>query len=248
MNAKAAPMSPEECAQKIETITKRLVNNLQDAMAVYSMHIGINDNAEFREIFKETYEANGLNTVNNALLWQSVIVLARCFDHADPLKSQNTNRASIPHVIGLLDDKNTILVHIDNARKWTPDIPGFADNHARAALRAIQLARVRYKRLVNSANGKVWLETVKEFRNRFLAHSLFDMNEAEALKHGYIGDLLKATCGILKPLRLGVSGTNWEPMDFLTERDRQSEAFLNALGRGVKLVHEEYDSILIDSS
>lgn len=105
MKPNGAPASPEDHAQIVETITSRLVDNLQDAMAVYSMHRGINNGTELKEILGKTYEANGLNTVNNALLWQSVIVLARCYDHADPLRGQNTNRASIHHLMALLEDK-----------------------------------------------------------------------------------------------------------------------------------------------
>lgn len=195
-------------------ILKLLEANVREATRLAAMINRVNDHEDVRAAFSQTYEANGLNVVFEALLRQLVIVLARMHDPYRPENDRGGNRASLSHLMHLLDDKSVVRLFTDDARQWLPDL-NRQERDARLALRAIQRARVKYRRLMKSEAAK-WLIAVKNFRDIHLAHSLFEKTADEQMYYGYVGDLLKGTKVLIPLLSLGLDGAHWD----LEEREQ----------------------------
>ena len=136
MKSDPRPAPPLEKAADAMTIVKALRQNVHDAIALQAMLSGINDSEPFRSLFNDTYEGHGLNTLHHALLRQLVVALTRI--HDPPAK----NRASLPRLINLLEDKSLVKCFVELARHWTPQIERLAEINARRAARSILRARV----------------------------------------------------------------------------------------------------------
>ena len=190
---------------------------------------GINDNEPFRSLFNDTYEGHGLNTLHHALLRQLVVALTRI--HDPPKK----NRACLPRLMQLLEDKSLVRCFAELARHWTPQIERLAEINAHRAAKAILRARVRYKRLAESDEGKTWLAALKEFRDHYLVHSLFNLSEGDRVKYGYIGDLLERTMPIIEGLQFGIEGVHRDRNEDRAEEQARAESFWKVVANGMQL-------------
>jgi hypothetical protein len=94
-------------------IQDRLRANCEDASITQSMLAYINDKAEFRELFRNTQAANGLNAIYSALLHNVVLALSRIFDNP-----KGKDRASIPRLMEMLGDGATRTQLMDTAAAW----------------------------------------------------------------------------------------------------------------------------------
>ena len=226
----AQPMTPEpplEKAADAMTIVKALRQNAHDAIALQAMLSGINDNEPFRSLFNNTYEGHGLNTVYHALLRQLVVALTRIYD--PPTK----NRASLPRLMQLLEERPLVGLFVELARRWIIGIDRLEKINAYRAAKAILRARRRYKRLVESDEGKTWLRTLKEFRDHHLVHSLFNLNEGDRVQYGYIGDLLDRTMPIIDDLQFGIEGVNRDRNEDRAEEQARAESFWKVVANGM---------------
>lgn len=187
--------------------------NIHEVLRLAALVNRLKDHEDVRTAFEQTYEANGLKVVFEALRRQVVMVLARMYDPYDPTNDKGGDRASLKHLMDLLADKAVIRIFLDDARKWLPDM-NRQERDALIALKAIQRARVRYRRLTNSEAAK-WLVAIKDFRNIHLAHSLFGKTTNEPMCDRAISDVLRGTKELIPFLRLGLDGQewNWEDRD-----------------------------------
>lgn len=205
-------------------LLSRLSDELLEAQATGALISRLNDRPDVREAFKNTFEANGLNSVFRGLLHLVVINLARiCDSYAPKRPNRGQDRASLRRLMALLDDKELLRRFIDDARRWFPH-GSRAERDARSAVRAIQRARVRYKRFATFDLGKKALTAIREFRDIHLAHTLVGKAASEALLYRYIDDVLRQTERIMEHLQLGMLGNTMDVPGFTEVRKSEDVA------------------------
>jgi len=160
------------------------------------------------------------------------------YDAVDIDTGKGTNRASVHHVMQLIEDKELVGEFAKAARGWIPQIPRMEETNARSAVRSILRSKVRYRRLVSGAEGQMWLSEIRKFRDRYVAHSLFEMNDEVKLLYGYIGDLLDVTGTILEPVRLGVEGSHWDIREFREVDVQNADTFWAVVERGMAVTQD----------
>lgn len=217
---------------RCRAILKLLDANIKEALQLAAMVNRLNNHEDVRAAFNETYEAHGLNVVFETLLRQLLIVLARMHDPYHPDNDRGGNRASLAHLMHLLGDKSVVRLFLDDARRWSDPRMNRQERDARAALRKIQAARVKYRSLMQSEATK-WLIAVKSFRDIHLAHSLFEKTADERMYYGYIGDLLNGTKVLIPLLSVGLAGENWDLEDYEDEYAQMADRFWKVTRSGM---------------
>lgn len=230
-------------ASTIDAILPRIYRDFEEASQLLAMLNYINDTADFRRHFDNTYEANGLNVIYHSILNSLISVLSRMYDPFDLRNRRQSNRASLRHVMTLLEDKDVISAFVERARTWTPSLMAFEEQNVRTALKSIQKARVRFRRFTTGDDGKKRLTQLKKYRDHFIGHSLFDTSTEINLLYRYIGETYTDTGNILQPLRLGLAGENWDYTDTLGVNESMASRFWSALATGMAARKAETESL-----
>lgn len=212
-------------------ILRRLQRNFHHAQISRAMLARVNDDEQLRDLFKNTYEAHGLNVVYRAILDNLIIVLSRMFDPVFPGRKHGWDRASLPHLLHLLEDCDTRNQFLAAAWHWTPGM--IEEKQMRTCEELMTKARCAYDDLSNGVLGKSVLAGLRWYRNANLAHTLFRGTKRQNLIYGEIGELLDQTSPIIQDLVLALRGQAWSG-DGSDEAENRAEAFWVVVERGMR--------------
>jgi hypothetical protein len=163
------------------------------------------------------YVAHLYNTVHSSLVTSLSLVIARLFDQGT--KSYHPDRRdtlSIPILIHNFKREDVVSIFANRAKSWPIDDSKIVEQRCKDCVIAMEDLEIDPK-------GKIALESLKDFRDRRLAHSLD--KEFIAPRFQDLTHLRNVAMEIGAHARLVIEGVHWEPKDFLEERVRQGNAF-----------------------
>ncbi len=177
---------------KIERITQIIEEIFQDArtaITVECMFSRQNDSEKLKTKFDQSPEVWGLNIIHRCLLQEWILLLNKMLD------GYGNNRASIATLIQEVENDTELKsLIIQNARNWNPPELGLAAYNEKLAIENLQ-AGIQLNN--DSSPAKIEL---KKYRDRVIAHNLFDIKQEVALSLGYIIEihdrLIKVVYGI----------------------------------------------------
>jgi hypothetical protein len=253
-------METIEAIRRVEMILPMLRLDIRSALLSHTVMKAMNDTVPkklegLKSEFNSTYYA-----IQNALVLKLSMDLSRLFDISNTVrfKAETQEKASIPVLFALLSREDVRLHFIDKARQWIPGISNhgniesnlsslFTDssdelqnelrssdqNHCAAAIADfLELAS-----LINCDGNKEKeaLIRVREFRNRRLAHSLFDKTPDKPPRYSDLDLLLEVAKEAAKLASMAVEGLG---IDLEEEADLHRESavgFSNCLVNGLKI-------------
>lgn len=181
-------------------IQDQIRSNFQEAAINREMLSYINDKADFRDLFRDTHAANGLNVIYHALLHNVVLVLSRIFDPIYVTKNRGMDLASLPHLMHLLQDAALRREIADVSRRAVP--ASHAVKMALSCERSILRAQRMYNEFAVMELAREALAGLRWYRNHHLAHSIFKPRKKDILLYGQIGDLMDA----IRPIVITLEG------------------------------------------
>ena len=191
-------MSAAMKAERAREIVRKLEANLDDAIAIEAMLSWSNNSSTMRKAYDQTPAVHGCNLIRHTLLIQLALVLMRVHDPGVG------NKASLPHVFELLQGRDVMAEFRREARGWHPDMLDLADDSEQRAVAAIREAQARWETVKEQEPNK----RLRKHRNRYIAHSLFEMSDEEKAVCNDAYQLLEDTTPIVEKLLLGVLGKN----------------------------------------
>ncbi len=228
---RAPDETPSGRARLACVILRKVERNIHHAQMTRAMLECVNDGEELKISFQETYEAHGLNVVYRAILDSLIIILSRMYDPVFPKKKLGLDRASLPHLMHLLEDPDTQNQFLAAAWHWTPGM--IEEKQMRTCAERLESALDDYSALSASGLGKSVLSGLKWYRDANLAHSLFRGVRRKPLIYGEIGELLEVTSPIIENLSLAMMGKSWAD-DGSDEAKQRAEAFWAVVETGMK--------------
>ena len=198
-----------QLVRRLTSAVARLQQDAENAVAVHATLMHANESASLREVLYNTRGANAYNVIHSVLLDELLMILMRM--HDAPSRRGN-NRASLPSVLKMLGEDGVTEALI--ARRPV----------SQNARKSINTVHSRWATLEKEFNADQ-LPALRNFRDRYVAHALYDMPYVPHPEFGYWGDLLDATLGVIAPLCLGVLG---DPVDF-QESDLVRRAYAGEL-------------------
>ncbi|MBM7043596.1 hypothetical protein [Rhizobium lusitanum] len=252
-------LSTEEALRRVRSIVPMLVADVQTAVLSHAVLEASNDTipagmkGRWTE-FNETY-----NAVQNALTLKLALDIARIFDVSAPGRYavEEQDKASVQVLAALLQREDVTAELEKTAAGWMPGFDYAGDDFAdmpdgvsrvleemaeddaeenkvgcRAAINAFVAEAAKLKNEAEEAHGA--LTRVREFRNKRLAHSLFD-KEPDALPRYSDLDTLLGIAKIAARLsKLAVEGGNTE-LEEQAKRNRiNAEGYVVCVLDGLK--------------
>jgi hypothetical protein len=125
-----------------------------------------------------------------------------------------------------------VRAFLDRAAKWTPGASWTKANIS-SCVRAIYRAKVLFIKL-NSDRGeaRIWLATLRQYRDRHLSHTLIGLAPEHQAQFGYLNKLLHETFPIVERLRLGLKGESWSAEDLKGIWERHAKSFWDRVSKG----------------
>jgi hypothetical protein len=154
-------------------------------------------------------------------LWLAITV-ARIYD-IGPRSKNKQDKASIPLLVHLLEQRRCQAVLKARASKWTTGL-GMEDVHEDACARAIAGGIDAYAALTGTLAGRDAVARLKHFRDRRLAHTLRKEIDA-APRYDQLFLLVDTASQVFQHAQLAIDG---KPSDIAvqkTEYRRQADAF-----------------------
>ena len=208
----------DEKVVAINEIVKRLKTNLYDVIADDALLRRIHEHEDVIRTFNNTVEGHGFGVVQRSLISLFVLALMRCYDR------QSDNRASLPHAIELLKDADVFEAVAVRARDWNPGM-SLEDSNEKTAKEKITEAIAAYDRCNADGDFQARLTALRQHRDDYLAHSLFDMGKREKVVFGFLEDVMAETIPIVRALELAVAGNDWDPAQTRKAWDGYADAF-----------------------
>ena len=175
-----------------------------------------------RELLRRLKLAPQLQTradkaMQQVMLDQLVLVLARLFDPPRFDRDGHSGRASILHILRLLDDRDTLGRAVARAAEWggDEDNPELSRMAQLYAAKSLQKARVRGKRLWRGdipVSGTI--DAIRSNRDCRLAHHLVDIKPTP-LTIGDVDAVLDFALSQVELLAEGLSGEKGISQDIL---------------------------------
>ncbi|MGF7178454.1 hypothetical protein [Azospirillum doebereinerae] len=202
-----------------------IVSDVKAAIQVDAMHKAGNEIVGAFMLGKAWYEAHGYNIVLRSLITAEILALNRIYDWRERRPLHQQNKASIPVVLALLEDDDTLVHFQDEARLWNPGM-GFEDHNAALVVESIGDARSKWEALWQPGHdGRAHLDTLRAYRDSRVAHVLVDVLPGVIPQYSHLPLLLLETLPIIKPLALALTGIEHDFESMLRESSRQAEAF-----------------------
>lgn len=185
--------------ERARTILSRLANDAWRAVEVNETLWGANEDAELWRLVRDAPEFRTFSAVRASLREHLTLVIVRMHDTYQPAreagagrkaqKEKGGNRASLPHLVHILGDDAVVAQLEAEGREL------------------IAQARTAYEALTKEEPGRSLVEQLRQHRNWYLAHALFDMGDREGrLLFGNINDLLDLTLPVVRDLAFGLGG------------------------------------------
>lgn len=253
-------METNEAVRRVHEITKMLRMDVRTAILSHEVMEATNDVvpkglAGIRTTYVDTYGA-----IQNALALKLAMDLGRIFDVtvSERFPVEGQDKASVQVLAALLarDDVREHLV--SKAAHWflgianlspvgnaPPELVAAAiseleQEHRNQDAADCENAIVEFLALsarlnMDQSEEAVALARVRQFRNRRLAHSLFDKEPDEYPRFSDLSTLLRVAITAAKFALLAVEGQNSDFEDIADEQRRNAEGFARNLVHGLKL-------------
>ena len=153
--------------------------------------------------------------------------LARLFDPgAKRYHANQRDVASLPALLRLLRQKRCRNVLADRAREWNPDMPAnFGKRNAATCEREIDAALAAYAVLEAHRERRIAVASLKEFRDKVLAHSLLDVVLKFQAHYQQLYYLVVVAREVTIHAKFAIDGKHRDLRDAQRERRRQADAF-----------------------
>ena len=172
------------------------------------------------------YGANCYNTVKDCMALYLALTLARLFDPgARRFRPNKRDVASIPLLVRLLKQKRCRSALAKRARGWNPQLPSLADSNAAACEREIDSAILTYEKLRRTHKGRRAALTLKEFRDKKLAHSLMGAVLKALPQYQQLFLLMDVARDVTNHAKLAILGNNLDLTDVEKQKMQEAEFF-----------------------
>jgi len=166
-------ISRDEAVHRADRMAELILRDIRLAIRVRSAFEAANElvGRSVEQELDGTFCYN--HAVAPSLLIHLATVLARLYDTGTAHKPVNQRDVgSIPLFVHLLQQRRVRKVLLSRAAKWTPQFPEFSEAQQAACSRSIDQSVERYKQFRRSAKNRKKLDTLKDVRNKEIAHSL----------------------------------------------------------------------------
>ncbi|MEW8437706.1 MAG: hypothetical protein AB2689_06070 [Candidatus Thiodiazotropha taylori] len=199
-------ITPNEKATKVIHILSILDAQIRHAYEVKAYFCRAAYQNDVREYFDQTSAAPGYNQITISLYYDLIMTVVRMFDKL-PNKIHAENTASLPELMLLLKDNNTVEVlkeHELTARTLPFDQvtaqekiePGFSSLHKRKVQESVDHMEAEITQLIKdfkTLSGSHYLRGLRNIRNELLAHTAININDKNVTRYGDAESLLKLT-------------------------------------------------------
>lgn len=194
----------DEKMTRLQKISRKLELEAERAIIFTNLFDRANLKEDIKAAFNNSYEAHGLNGITQILLHEMILILVKVHDYFDHTRKDNLDRACLKHARHLLEDNEVkeFLVAQVRDKGRTDEDKNHYERHARELIERITNSCAE----ASSAPRAEWFQTLRDFRNNNLAHSLLDSEEDPLPKFGYITDLLAFTLPIISDIKNICSG------------------------------------------
>lgn len=181
------------------------------------------------------YGCKCYETVQNSLAFNLATCLARLFEEPNVKKKHpdHSDVASIPLLILTLQKQDCRDALCEAARNWTPQLVDMEKINSDTCAKAIDVAIGKYTELKSSVEGARALQTLADFRNKRMAHSLRMMVEAIP-RYKELFMLVDAARDISINAILAIKGFNHDLDDAEKEYYREAKSFWEPALLGIK--------------
>lgn len=214
-------MSPDQKAIKAIRILQILDVNVRHAYEIKAYFCRAAYNNDVINYFDQTPAAPGYNKITVSLYYELIMTVVRIFDKL-PRTMQSDNTASLPELMSLLRDNNTIEALKENersARTLPPDIindqekldPGFSSRHKIEVQESVNHLSEAVAQLIDDykrLSGSHYLRGLRNIRNQLLAHTAIKINDKEVTHYGDAESLLDLTANYIMRLNAAIRRIN----------------------------------------
>jgi hypothetical protein len=226
VKSKRTTINRDTAVQRIDEMVRLIEENALLGLDIKAALIPSNEIVVSDIRQSEIVGAGCYNTLKYCMALHLALTLARLFDPG--ARRNDANRmdiASIPLLVRLLKQKRCRAILVARARRWTPHMPRLADAHAAACERAIDGAIQAYAKLRATPDGRKSAETLKNFRNQKLAHSLIGTVLKELPRYSQLLLLMDVARDVANHTTLAVRGDNLDLKEIEIERHREACKF-----------------------
>jgi len=186
-----------------------------------------------RKLHGKPYLAAGcVDSIQGSQAMHLALTLAKLFEMPRPRNGETHARrynrseaASIPLLIRLIRQRRVRAHFASAARRWTPQIPEFADKHARDSLDAFDRAIESYASFCGSRAGRSAILRLRSFRNKLLAHLLVTRPSQVRSTYRDIFLLLTAAQEVVEHSALAINGHNLDLGAYERDKVLRAKAF-----------------------
>jgi hypothetical protein len=211
-----ASQSVQHRVDVIDEIAKRVRENMLASIAYDAMLRRIHDHPDVIPTFNNRVAGHGFGLIQSGFIQLYMVSLTRCYDRS------SENRASLPHAIDLLRDREVFEAITVRARAWLPEL---ANENERTAQAKLSAAITDYDCLMSDCTFNTALTALRHHRDDYVAHSLLRMGDREPLLFGYLPDVLRMTLPIVAALDFVGRGVHWDPSDTIRVWEQHADEF-----------------------
>jgi hypothetical protein len=210
-------LSRKEAVQRLDEMILLIEENVRIGLRIEAALETANGIVMSRIDNMSCYGAECYNIVKDCMALNLALTLARLFDSgARRIRPNKRDVASIPLLIRLLRQKRCHDALIARARSWTPHLPESSDAQAACCERAIKDAIGAYVSLRRTHQGRQAAETLKQFRDKKLAHSLMGTVLKAVPQYRQLFLLMDVARDVTNGAKLAIRGDN---LDFKEVED-----------------------------
>jgi AbiU2 len=217
-------LSNSEARRRVCVMLPLLLKDVQLAIALEAALESANEALQSLERPDRSFwGSNCYDLITQSLVLELAIVLARLFDVGAKKRHPNTkNIASIPLLQRLLKQRRCQKFFIHRTHAWFPDAPSLGLQYPARCSRAIGDANRIYRQGAKKLETRRALRTLKYFRDKHLAHNVFDAKDDTRPRYDELFALTDLACAFLMPAIYAVEGSQYR-FDVIEDRWR-SEA------------------------
>lgn len=194
-----------EALKRLDSMSPILFKNIDSALRIEATMIVGNDIVG-EMLDRNIPGASAFNCIMHSLACDLAMHLARLFDSgARRIHANKRDVASIPLAIRLLRQQRNKKALAARARKWKHPDTYYSEIFEQDCLNAIQRALDNHSNTFRGQYGKGGLMILKEFRDKFMAHSLITDSTANPIFH-HLYRLTDSARDTVKEIRLAVEG------------------------------------------
>jgi hypothetical protein len=223
---RTSPLTKTQAIARTLKIVKFVEDNTMTALQAETAFQSANDLLATMPNSPRYVGAHCFNTIQHSLALNLALILSRLFDASNHKKKiVKSDRASIHTLAHMLRQKRCRDYFVAQALEWTPNVPMLVNAQARACDKAITNALAVYAGLRKTHAGRRALNSLREFRDHLLAHSLIKDGVQPLPRYEDLHLLMDAARDFTKHACLAVKGLDLDLEDYKRIRRKEADAF-----------------------